>query len=597
VEFCIIPDFLNALSKLSKTDQKGVRNTINAIVTSYDGSGSGLHKIKHPSSTIFSYRVNRSIRIIVHRQGKTTTMLYVDHHDDAYSWVERRKFVTIDTAVRIISVKESETEETEHKTKLDNPILATPSNIEQYKQELSRIYDDDKALEFIERLPINETAKYDLLEEFVVSKSDKYSIMPQYLVKVLEDDEELAEALKYPLDLWRVFLHPVQTKVVSLPHDSSRFITGGPGTGKTVCLVHRIKRVIQYLGEDQQVLLITYKEQLSGYIRDMMSKIGIDISRIMFTDVTEMTEASVINVTSRSISRPVPISTDIAWKNCFVIANNKLYYRGDRLIQLTHIFADEYQDFRGQQLDIIHQLTEYVPFTICVDYSQAIYRPPRKKVRDTVSVDEVNIVELSYCYRLNDQIIRRLRNVLLAAQVMANFASGTRYQFEVIPREEKIIDSLAPAVFGPPPKLFKYKSEEDLNAFLTRHVSQVSEMFSEGELVVTTFFPEISIHPQEDIDYRKELLPEPIQHYYRYIYTLKGLEWKAGIVVLDDVICNLLNLNRSLFVNQVPEGFKGSKDNIKRMFNLLYVALSRFRDYLCICYPTKYALALDGMFE
>ena len=66
--------------------------------------------------------------------------------------------------------------------------------------------------------------------------------------------------------------------------------------------------------------------------------------------------------------------------------------------------------------------------------------------------------------------------------------------------------------------------------------------------------------------------------------------------MLDDVICSLLNLNQGLFVNQLPPEFRGSRENIKRMFNLLYVALSRFRDYLCICYPTKYALILDGMF-
>ncbi len=591
MEYRIISNFLNALSKLSKLDQKGVRKTIDTILKKHDSPGLRLHKIKHPSSAIFSYSVNRNIRIIVHRQDKTITMLYVDHHDDAYSWIERRKFVNIDTTVRIVEI-----EETEDRIKPSNSILTTLHDMEEHKQALSRMHDDDAALEYIEHLPINETSKFDLLE-FVINES-KYTIMPQYLVKTLEDDEALAEALNYPLDLWRVFLHPIQEKVVSLPHDSSRFITGGPGTGKTVCLVHRIKRITRQLDNDQNVLLITYKEQLSDYIEGMMMKISIDISKITIADVSEMNEASVINVTPRSGTQSVSKNANISWKNCFVIINDKLYYNyDDRSIQLTHIFVDEYQDFRGRQLDIIHQLTDFVPFTICVDYSQAIYRPPRKKVRDTVSIGEESITQLSYCYRLNDQIIQRLRNILLATRVIASFAKGTRYKFEVIPREEKIIDSLTPAIFGSPPTLFKYESEEDLNTFLIHHVSHISEMFSETELVVTTFFPEIYKYPQEDVRYYKESLPEPAQRYYRYIYTLKGLEWKAGIIVLDDTICSLMNLNQSLFVNQVPEGFKGAGDNVKRMFNLLYVALSRFRDYLCICYPSRYAVILDGMFE
>lgn len=594
----ITKDFLNALSELSKTDQKRVRKTIfssTGIVENYEGSGLRPHKITHPSSSIFSYSVNRSIRIIAHRQDKVTTLLYVGHHDDAYSWANRRKFTTIGTELRIIEAK---TEEAER----NNPIMATLSNIDEYKQKLSRILDDDKALEFIGQLPISETAKSDLLE-FIINKREKYySISPRYSVKALKDDKELADALKYPLDLWRIFLHPSQEKVISLPPDSSRFITGGPGTGKTVCLVHRIKRVMQLLIEDQQVLLITYKDQLSGYIRDMMSKMDIDISRIIIADVTEMNEASIINTTSRSISQSAPINADIIGENYFVITNDRLYYHGnygDRPIQLIHIFVDEYQDFKNLQLDIIHQLIDFVPCTICVDYSQAIYRPPRKKVRDTVTVniDEEDIVQLSYCYRLNDQIIQCLRNILLATRLIASFSRGAKYKFEVIPREEEIIASLTPAIFGAPPKVFKYESEEDLHVFLTRHVSQITDIFSENEVVVTTFFPEIYKYPQEDVGYHKESLPDPIQCYYRYAYTLKGLEWKAGVVVLDDVICNLLNLNQSLFINQVPDGFKGGGDNIKRMFNLLYVALSRFRDYLCICYPAEHAVILDGIFE
>ena len=39
----------------------------------------------------WSARVNQDIRIIVHRQAGNTTLCYVDHHDDAYSWATRRR--------------------------------------------------------------------------------------------------------------------------------------------------------------------------------------------------------------------------------------------------------------------------------------------------------------------------------------------------------------------------------------------------------------------------------------------------------------------------------------------------------------------------
>lgn len=597
MEFRIIPDFLKALSNLSKVDQKSVRNTIDSISQNYEGSGLRLHKINHQSAAIFSYSVNRDIRIIVHREASAHTMLYVDHHDAAYAWVERRKFLSTESSLRIISVTESKQDEPAQQTEPDNPILVALSDLAEYKQSLSEIRDDDEALEFIASLMISESAKSELLE-FVVQRSGKYSLMPDYLVKSLEDDKELSEALEYPLDLWRVFLHPTQLELVSLPVDTSRFITGGPGTGKTVCLVHRIKKIVQTLSGDQRVLLITYKEQLSGYISDMMKKMAIDISKVRVADVTEMNEASVINVTSSSISHNDLDAGKSTWRNCFVIDKNDLYYHdAQQPIHLAHIFIDEYQDFRNQQLDIIEQIIHVTPFTICLDYSQAIYRPPREKVKILLSENDVQTVDLTYCYRLNDQVIKRLKNILLITQVLSSFASDTRFQLEVISREEQIVNSLTPAIFGTAPTVFRYDSQGDLEGFIEDHIKQLSKVFESDELVVTAFFPEIYKFPQEDVDYNKESFPESVNEFYRYIYTLKGLEWKAGIVILDETICGLLNLNRSLFVNQMPEGFRGSKENVKRMFNLLYVALSRFRDYLCICYPAKYAILLDGMFE
>ena len=594
----VIPDFFTSLSKLSKADQRRVRNTINLVTRDYDGSGLRLHKINHPSDKIFSFSVNRDIRIIVHRHQKTTTMLYVDHHDAAYSWIERRKFALSGKELRVIVATEiNDDTSSEYSAQDANPFLNALKSVDQYKQELAHINNDDEALEFIDRLPLDESSKGDLLN-YLVYRSDRYSVAPHYFVAALDGDNELAEALKYPLDLWRIFLHPRQMDVVSLPPDSSRYITGGPGTGKTVCLVHRIKEITRCLAGDQQVIVITYKEQLSGYILGMMNKIDIDTSKIRLVDVTEMNESNVINISQHGSEKLTPAWSNSSWrKNCFVISNEKLFYEGERTVQLMHIFVDEYQDFRNQQLDIIQQLTEIVPFTICVDYAQAIYRPPRETVREIVSSQDSDIVKLSYCYRLNDQLIRRARNVFITTRAIAQVARGPKNRFEVLEREEDIINSLSPALFGSPPTIFRYESYDDLYRFLGHYVEQLSKVYATDEIVITTFFPELYRNPQAEADFQMEALPESLQLYYRYIYTLKGLEWKAGIVVLDDTICSLLNINRMLLGHPDPEGFKGGGENIKRMLNLLYVSMTRFRDHLCICYPTEYALILDHIFE
>ncbi len=36
-------------------------------------------------------RVNRDIRLIVHKTERSLLLCYVDHHDKAYAWAERRR--------------------------------------------------------------------------------------------------------------------------------------------------------------------------------------------------------------------------------------------------------------------------------------------------------------------------------------------------------------------------------------------------------------------------------------------------------------------------------------------------------------------------
>jgi len=39
----------------------------------------------------WSVRVNRNLRLIVHKTSKSFLLCYVDHHAEAYAWAERRK--------------------------------------------------------------------------------------------------------------------------------------------------------------------------------------------------------------------------------------------------------------------------------------------------------------------------------------------------------------------------------------------------------------------------------------------------------------------------------------------------------------------------
>src|SRR5690606_20270553 len=54
--------------------------------------GHSFHKLDQTKDKHFwSVRVSADIRIIVHKTASSLLLCYVDHHDKAYKWAERRK--------------------------------------------------------------------------------------------------------------------------------------------------------------------------------------------------------------------------------------------------------------------------------------------------------------------------------------------------------------------------------------------------------------------------------------------------------------------------------------------------------------------------
>jgi hypothetical protein len=59
-------------------------------------------------------------------------------------------------------------------------------------------------------------------------------------VAFVSDQEELQDILAHPFAAWRTFLHPSQREVAYRPsYSGPAQVTGGPGTGKTVTVLHR----------------------------------------------------------------------------------------------------------------------------------------------------------------------------------------------------------------------------------------------------------------------------------------------------------------------------------------------------------------------
>ncbi|WP_329111880.1 AAA family ATPase [[Kitasatospora] papulosa] len=87
-------------------------------------------------------------------------------------------------------------------------------------------------------------------------------------IALVTASEELRDILDKPFAAWRVFLHPSQHKVAYRPsYSGPAQVTGGPGTGKTVVALHRVRHLLGHLRDGDRVLLTTYTNALVAALR------------------------------------------------------------------------------------------------------------------------------------------------------------------------------------------------------------------------------------------------------------------------------------------------------------------------------------------
>src|SRR5918912_3111088 len=95
MEFRIADTFTDSLARLTGDEQKSVKTTAFDLQLNPAGTGMSFHKLDRARDKDFwSVRASRDIRLIVHRTPQSLLLCYVDHHDAAYDWAERRKLET-----------------------------------------------------------------------------------------------------------------------------------------------------------------------------------------------------------------------------------------------------------------------------------------------------------------------------------------------------------------------------------------------------------------------------------------------------------------------------------------------------------------------
>ncbi len=92
MEFRIADTFAESLSRLTGDEQKAVKTTAFDLQMDLGSPGMRYHRLeKARDKSFWSVRVNEDIRIIVHRTSESLLLCYVNHHDEAYRWAEKRR--------------------------------------------------------------------------------------------------------------------------------------------------------------------------------------------------------------------------------------------------------------------------------------------------------------------------------------------------------------------------------------------------------------------------------------------------------------------------------------------------------------------------
>lgn len=321
--FLIADTFSDSLGRLTGDEQKAVKTTAFDLQMNPAAPGHQFHRLdKARDRNFWSVRVNADIRLIVHRSEQSLMLCYVDHHDRAYDWAERRRLETHPKtgAAQFVEVRETVKEVVvpayvpapAPPSLPARPAPAAPT------RPFALVPDDDllsfgvpgtwlrdvreatelTLLSLIDRLPAE--AAEALLELAtggtprlapVLVAREPATAWPEPPVeappplppafahpdaqrrfRVVASVEELQRALEFPWDKWTVYLHPAQRQLVERQFSGPAKAAGSAGTGKTIVALHRAVHLTR-AHADARVLLTTFSEPLANALRSRLARL------------------------------------------------------------------------------------------------------------------------------------------------------------------------------------------------------------------------------------------------------------------------------------------------------------------------------------
>jgi superfamily I DNA/RNA helicase len=309
-KLAISADFLDAFSRLPQQIQRKTNVFLENFKKDPTCSSINYESINGRDSRLKSVRIDLSYRAIVFKpdKGNTYILLWVDNHDDAYKWAQRRvcKVNPESGGLQIIDIEEATAIEAEISSRkipqvpgrfddISDKYLLRLGIPNELLSAVRAVVTDEDIDKLISKLPEESAdallmlgAGYSLEETLTAQdRNREQTIDPEDIdialeqedsklrFRVVENEAELLEILAAPLEKWRVFLHPSQRRLVERDWKGPVRVLGGAGTGKTVVAMHRAKWLAEnrFTNPGERILFTTFTRNLAVDIEANLRKI------------------------------------------------------------------------------------------------------------------------------------------------------------------------------------------------------------------------------------------------------------------------------------------------------------------------------------
>ena len=300
----ISQDFFNSFAALPKNKQNKVMEFLSKFRSNPEAKGFNYEKIQNASDpNMRSVRIDDTYRAILIKEEGTNVylLLWVDHHDEAYEWAVRKRCILNHTtgSIQVYESQEVEQQPEAVSTSTEKPLFSsvsdellqklgvpdeqvafvrtlTESTFDAAKGKLPR--DAFEALDYVRvGLDPKEVIAELYGDTTAQNSNDMASALQNPITKmqfyVAEGEEDLKAMMNAPLEMWRVYLHPSQRRIVRKEYKGPARILGGAGTGKTVVAMHRAKELASHCLGNEKILFTTFTENLAADIQENLRKI------------------------------------------------------------------------------------------------------------------------------------------------------------------------------------------------------------------------------------------------------------------------------------------------------------------------------------